>query len=132
MAGISIQNTAIKAIHTHAAAAHPQECCGILLGEGDCIVKAVPAANVHGSPQTHFELDPAALIGAHKAARDGGAQVLGYYHSHPAGPAEPSVTDRNMAAHDGLLWAIVGAGDLKLWRDDRDGFVAVSYCVLDG
>ena len=42
-----------------------------------------------------------------------GPQVLGYYHSHPRGPAHPSVTDRDEAAHDGLLWAIIAPGELR-------------------
>ncbi len=113
--------------------AHPQECCGILLGEGTRIAAISPARNVHPAPQTHFEIDPQALVDAHRATRAGGPHVVGYYHSHPHGPAEPSATDRAEAAHDGAIWAIVtGAGDVTFWRDDESGFVALPYSRDDG
>ncbi|MEN7538728.1 M67 family metallopeptidase [Aurantiacibacter flavus] len=113
-------------IRTHARLTAPLECCGLLLGQGSTITEACPARNVHLSPQTHFEIDPQALIDAHRAARAGGPQVLGYYHSHPRGPAEPSATDRAMAAHDGAIWAIVGQdGAIGLWRDNKQGFEAL-------
>ena len=54
---------------TEAAAAHPEEACGLLLGQGSVISQALPVRNVHGDPRSHFELDPAALIAAHRAAR---------------------------------------------------------------
>jgi len=62
--------------------------------------------------------------------RKGGPQVIGYYHSHPTGPAHPSQTDRAMAAGDGMIWAIIGAeGEITFSRDGADGFEALSYSV---
>jgi len=105
-----------------AAAAHPLEACGLLLGQGGVITAAVPVRNVHPDPARHFELDPQALIAAHRAQRAGGPQVLGYYHSHPTGLAEPSATDRACASGDGRIWAIVAAGAIGWWRDTPEGF----------
>jgi proteasome lid subunit RPN8/RPN11 len=115
-----------------AAKTHPEECCGILLGTGTHIDRAAPAANVHPDPARHFEIDPQALIDAHRGARAGGPEVIGYYHSHPTGNAEPSATDRAQAAHDGSVWAIVAGGDVTFWRDDEGGFAALSYTIVDG
>lgn len=115
----------IATLLEEAARAHPHECCGILLGEGQRIEAAVPCANVHPDPARHFEIDPAALIAAHRAARGGGAQVLGYYHSHPNGLAQPSPTDRAAASGDGRAWAIVAAGAVSWWRDGTHGFEAL-------
>ena len=105
-----------------AARAQPRECCGLLLGQGARVAAAVPARNVHASPCDHFEIDPAALIAAHRAARSGGLQVLGYYHSHPNGRTGPSPTDRAAASGDGRIWAIVAAGAVSWWRDQPGGF----------
>lgn len=116
----------------HAARSHPEEACGLLLGEGLRIVKYVPAANVHAQPRTHFEIDPIALIDAHKAARAGGSAIAGYFHSHPLGPARPSARDSAMAAHDGAVWAIWGEGDIIFWRDGSNGFAALPYRLSDG
>jgi len=112
--------------------AYPNECCGLLLGGANHIELIQPAANTHPMPQTHFEIDPAALIAAHRAQRADGPQIAGFYHSHPAGPPEPSATDSAMAAHDGKIWAIIGRGQIKFWRDDIGGFKLLSYAVTGG
>ena len=113
---IVLTREAFDRVLAEAAGALPEEACGILLGRAGCVEQAIPARNVHPSPRTHFEIDP---------------QVLGYYHSHPSGPAEPSATDRAMAAGDGSIWAIVAGGDVRCWRDDAAGFAELSYVVAD-
>lgn len=117
-----------------AAAALPHEACGILLGEGGRIVAARAARNVHPAPRTHFEIDPRALIDAHRAARAGGPEVIGYFHSHPEGPPEPSATDRASAAGDGRVWAIIApndpGADVRFWRDGEQGFTPLSFDLV--
>jgi len=131
---MQVSRSILDEIRAHAAATHPLECCGLLLGEGERITAAQPAANVHPAPRTHFEIDPAALIAAHRAARAGGPQVLGYYHSHPQGPPDPSATDQAEAAGDGRVWAIIGANEgaseVRFWRDTVSGFERLS-CTPD-
>ena len=127
---VQISETAFQAVLSHAGTAHPQECCGLLLGNANTITQTQPAANVHPNPSTHFEIDPAVLIAAHKAAREGGPQVIGYYHSHPNGAVEPSATDRAQAAHDGTVWAIVAGGEVRFFRDGEERFEALSYQVV--
>lgn len=127
---VLVTSDLIDQLVREAARTHPQECCGIMLGTGQHITELIPAANVHPAPTTHFEIDPQALIAAHRTARGGGPQVVGYYHSHPRGPAQPSTTDRAEAAHDGAIWAIVaGEGVVTFWRDDESGFVALPYSL---
>jgi len=128
---IELTRAALKRIAEEAVLAFPNEACGILLGFGDRIEQAQPAGNIHPTPRTHFEIDSQALIDAHRAARQGGPEVLGYYHSHPAGGAEPSATDREQAAGDGRVWAIVADGGVAFWRDDEHGFAKLSYRLAD-
>ena len=109
----------------------PNECCGILLGRESVIEEALPATNVAPDPLRRFEIDPQALVDAHRAARSGGRAVLGYFHSHPRGPPEPSATDRAEAAHDGSIWAIAAEGGVAFWRDEEAGFEPLSYTVED-
>ncbi|MEJ7927628.1 M67 family metallopeptidase [Sphingobium sp. AN641] len=98
------------------AAAQPTEICGLLLGCGDRIDAILPAGNVAPDPARHFELDPAVLIGAHRAARQGGPAIVGHYHSHPSGVAVPSALDAASAAPDEGIWMIVAAQDVRIWR----------------
>ena len=120
-----------------AAKAAPDEACGLLLGaigaDGtERITHTIAAANVAPDPARHFEIDPAALIAAHRAERQGGPVLLGYYHSHPTGCASPSVTDTLMAGHDGRIWAIVAGGAVQFWRDASGGFYRLSTSADEG
>lgn len=113
--------------------AFPREACGILLGTQSRVEHFIPADNVHQSPETRFEIDPGTLIDAFRAARNGGPEVVGYFHSHPAGPAEPSRTDRALSAGDGKIWAIMGQdGRIGWFRAVKSGFVPLSYELAEG
>jgi len=129
---VSLTSAAHATILAVAQEAHPHEACGLLLGQASHIETALPTANVHPEPLRHFEIDPAALIDAHKAARAGGPDVLGYFHSHPNGLARPSATDAALASGDGRIWAIAASGVVTLWRDGPSGFEPLSYAVKDG
>jgi desampylase len=129
---IEVTSGTIATLLEEATRAHPRECCGLLLGMGERIALAQPAANVHPEPERHFEIDPKALVVAHRAVRAGGLELLGYYHSHPNGRAEPSAADRASASGDGRIWAIVAGGAVSWWRDTPQGFVALPSRVVGG
>jgi len=119
---LEVTSGTIATLGEEAQHAAPHECCGLLLGRAGRIEQALRCANVHAQPASHFEIDPAVLIAAHKAARAGGPMVLGYYHSHPNGRAQPSATDRADAARDGRIHAIIANGSVSWWRDSPQGF----------
>lgn len=129
---IVLTRALLERLLTEAQRALPCECCGLLLGTNARIEHVQPARNVHSVPQSHFEIDPQALVDALRTARQDGPEVLGYYHSHPTGLAKPSATDREQAAGDGRIWAIVADGDVAFWRDGEDGFAALSYSLAGG
>lgn len=124
---LEVTSGTIATLLEEATRAHPRECCGLLLGKDRRVAMARPAANVHPEPERHFEIDPKALIAAHRAQRAGGLEVLGYYHSHPNGRAEPSPEDRMQASGDGRVWAIIAGGEVTWWRDWPDRFEPLSY-----
>ena len=126
---LEVSTAILDAMLAEAARAHPRECCGILLGERSVIADLLRADNVHRDPAKHFEIDPQALVDAHRAARAGGPQVLGYYHSHPNGLERPSSRDLDMAARDGAVWAIIAAGGATFWRLGDAGFSALPYVL---
>ena len=112
--------------------AAPEEACGLLLGADGVVSEARRCANVAADPRRFFELDPVALIAAHRAERGGGPALIGYWHSHPSGVAEPSAEDQRQASGDGKVWTIVALGEVRFWRDAPQGFVALSYALSDG
>jgi proteasome lid subunit RPN8/RPN11 len=106
-----------SAIGEHGRAAYPEECCGALLGrsdEGAARVEVVrPIANVRADERRRrFLVDPREYLAAERAARERGLELLGFYHSHPDHPAEPSRFDR-LHAWPNLHYAIlaVSAGE---------------------
>jgi proteasome lid subunit RPN8/RPN11 len=103
-----------------ADASRHEEVCGLLLGDGERIDAILPAANVAEDPRTAFEVDPAVLLAAHRAARLGGPQIVGCYHSHPNGSATPSPADA-AAAVPGQYWLILAGGQARLYRAGKDG-----------
>ncbi|MEO6718332.1 MAG: M67 family metallopeptidase [Novosphingobium sp.] len=127
---IEVTSGTIATLLQEAAKAWPLECCGLLLGRDGKIGTVLPAANVAPDPARHFEIDPAALLAAHRSARRGGPELLGYYHSHPAGHPVPSATDCEHASGDRRIWAIIANGDVAFWRDGEGGFAALGYTVV--
>lgn len=126
---IAVTSSVLDALLGEVRAAHPHEACGLLFGTDGAITAHRAALNVHPHPATHFEIDPQALVDAHRTMRRGGPRLVGYYHSHPAGPPEPSETDRAQAARDGMVWAIIGEGRMELWRAGEHGFEVLPYRV---
>ncbi len=128
--GLGVEARVIEAIKDHATECAPLECCGLLLGKGERIDAASRAANVADDPARRFEIDPMALLAAHKAARAGGPELLGYYHSHPQGHPVPSATDCEHSSGDGKVWAIVAGDKVTFWRDGEQGFEPVDHRVM--
>ncbi|MBR9972176.1 M67 family metallopeptidase [Magnetospirillum sp. J10] len=100
-----------------AEAAFPAEACGLIIGRGKGqlirVTRVVPAENLLAETPDRFELDPATRIAVEKDLRDSGTKdrIIGHYHSHTDGTAEPSATDRAMAFEPEMAWLIVGVLD---------------------
>ena len=129
-----ISTALLDDIRTFARNSAPHECCGLLLGDFESVSKCArvmqlrPATNIAAQPLHRFEIDPAVLIAAHRAARDGGPAIIGHYHSHPSGLALPSAVDAAMAQRDGEVWIIVGGdGAITAWRAVMPGTSAALH-----
>lgn len=113
----------ITELEARAAASPGTEICGLLLGAHNRVEAIEPARNVAANPATHFEIDPAVLIAAHRRARDGELSVIGHYHSHPNGRIGPSPADEAMAAGDGAYWLILSGDSMSAWLATDKGLV---------
>ena len=95
---------------TAAETAYPNEACALLEGtvaEHGIIVSRIHLAqNVAVAPATHFEVDPRLILRLHRELRDGPTRVVGVWHSHTNGRAQPSATDLAMAFEPSLIWVI--------------------------
>ena len=131
---IQISRATIDAIVAHARQAAPAECCGLLLGTGNMVAVAVRARNIAHDPTRRFEIDPQDHIDARRDARALGLTVLGFYHSHPRAPAEPSPTDLAEASYPDHLYLIVSlaaaAPHLGLFRLERGNFQTTAFVTV--
>ena len=122
----------LRAIEAAAEKAYPEEACGLLVGRCEpgvgVRVSAVEAsANVAEPPRARrFEVDPKLRLRLERALRDGPEAIVGVYHSHPDGSAEPSETDIAMIFEPAMVWLITAvdagrAGATTAWRPMEDG-----------
>ncbi|MDX2145309.1 MAG: M67 family metallopeptidase [Rhodospirillaceae bacterium] len=91
----------------HARAEAPRECCGLLVGQGLRVTRAVPTANIAAEPTRRFEIDPQRQFDLLRAVRGTAEEVIGHYHSHPGAAPEPSAHDLAMAHDPEAVWVIV-------------------------
>ena len=118
-----------EAIRRHAVDAYPHECCGALIGRAGMVTDAFALPNTtEEGPRRRFLVRPTDYREAERRAAAVGAELLGFYHSHPDHPAVPSPYDLDHA-WPFFSYVIVsvresGAGDMTSWRlnDDRSAF----------
>jgi proteasome lid subunit RPN8/RPN11 len=112
-------------LRRQAASAYPEECCGVLLGTaaagGDHVREARACANARSGARGRYAIAAHDLIAAQRDARERGLLILGFYHSHPDHPPEPSATDLAEAYWEDCCYVIVattaaGAGEIRAWR----------------
>lgn len=135
MSRLRIGEDVLDAIRRHAAETYPDECCGALIGHAQSqesapsVQAVVPLANTtEEGPRRRFLVRPADYRAAEARARASGAQLLGFYHSHPDHPARPSEYDLDHAWPN-LSYVIVAVehgrpGAVASWRlrGDRTTF----------
>ncbi|MDR2643589.1 MAG: M67 family metallopeptidase [Planctomycetaceae bacterium] len=86
-------------MNRHAESEYPNECCGAVLGrfENDkkTVQQILPISNMREPEAKHnrFLIRPEEFLHCEKTARKSGLDVIGFYHSHPDHPAEPSQYD---------------------------------------
>jgi len=98
------------AIIAHARHGYPDEICGLISGREGQAVELHPGRNVSATPRTTFELDVDTLALQIQFA-DEGLDLVGIYHSHPAGPDVPSATDVARSYYPEAVYLICSMAD---------------------
>lgn len=86
--------------------------CGLLAGrrEGDAhvVTRSFRVRNAHPRPVGEYLLEPQEQLRLTLHVEDDlGLEVVGFYHSHPAGPARFSATDAARASWPGVSYFLV-------------------------
>ena len=104
------------AIRAHGAEAYPEEGCGFLLGaveDGTNVVRAIRRVDNRQDEnrERRYLITPADYREAQREAAAEDLDIVGFYHSHPDHPAEPSETDLEQATFPGYTYVIVAVHD---------------------
>jgi len=118
-----------RAIRGHGQETYPHECCGALLGRAAGVTDLVALPNTtEEGPRRRFLVRPSDYRLAERRATELGAELVGFYHSHPDHPARPSQYDLDHAwptfAYIIVAVAQGAATDMTVWylKDDRSSF----------
>jgi len=130
MKSVALPEVLRRQILEEARAALPGECCGLVEGflESDAyrVTALHPARNLAAKPD-RFEIASEDHFQAFKAARAGGHSLIGCYHSHPNGRAEPSAADKAGGGEENFLWLIAAGESLQAFVYRRGEFSAVGW-----
>jgi len=126
---IELNEKVDAAIRAHGQETYPNECCGALIGKSGVVSETLALPNMTDEgPRTRFRVTPNDYRAAEKRAGEAGAELLGFYHSHPDHPARPSQYDLDHA-WPFFSYVIVSvrqgvSGDMTSWRlrEDRSVF----------
>lgn len=84
---------------THVDAQAPLEACGLLAGLDSKVESVIEVAN-QAQSAVQFVMEPIGQLKAFEWMESNGMELIGIFHSHPAGPEIPSPTDIKEAAYD--------------------------------
>jgi cysteine synthase B len=126
---VMLDETVIEAIRDHGKQTYPHECCGALIGLDGQVSEALALPNTtEEGPRRRFLVRPEDYRAAESRAAEGRRELLGFYHSHPDHPAQPSQYDLDHALPF-FSYVIVSVREgepreMRSWRlrDDRSQF----------
>lgn len=96
---LTITDEQWRDMQNHVERVAPLEACGLLAGKKDRVEKVIPVRNQAESP-ARFVMDPYEQLKAFDWIDSNGLDLLGIFHSHPAGPETASPTDIAEAAYE--------------------------------
>jgi proteasome lid subunit RPN8/RPN11 len=97
---------------THVDSHAPLEACGLLVGLNSKVESVIEVTN-QAQSTVRFMMDPIEQLKAFEWIEDNGLDLVGIFHSHPAGPETVSPTDIAEAAY-AVVHVILARGD-ALW-----------------
>jgi cysteine synthase B len=127
---LSLPDDVRAAIRVHGVETFPDECCGVIVGQAPGKISAAWRFDNTTSLDRNrrFLIGPDDYRHAEARAANEHVEVLGFYHSHPNHPAEPSAFDLDHAWPN-LSYVIVSMRDrvpreMRSWRLrlDRSGY----------
>jgi len=110
----------------------PLEACGLLAGKDSTVKKIFMVKNQAGS-EVRYAMDPIEQLNAFEQIESDGLDLLGIFHSHPAGPEIVSQTDIAEAYYS-VVYIVLSRKDDQ-WNTrgfwiENGAFHEVDLCVI--
>eukprot|EP01047_Picozoa_sp_COSAG01_P015471 COSAG01_NODE_775_length_13698_cov_60.191632_8_plen_150_part_00 len=132
---INLSRTLFTDLCRHGQEAYPEECCGAMLGQIDVKTQTkhvTQLVRIENSSEENrhrrFAVTPKDYMQLERQAMRDGLALLGFYHTHPDHPCEPSETDLK---HAWPVFSYIILSVLKgeastcrsfLLKEDKSGF----------
>ena len=131
--GLSLPNDFARLLLAHARLSLPNEACALLSGDSRRgRVTAVHLARNRLASPYRYDVDPVDLVRIVHRIEASDVELLGIFHSHPAGPAMPSPTDVREARYPVVhLVADPSNGELRAWRIESGAAYEVTLIIGD-
>ncbi len=94
-----VTESQLREMQDHVERMAPLEACGLLAGKNERVEKIIPVRNQAESP-VRFVMDPYEQLRAFQWMDDNHLDLIGIFHSHPAGPETASPVDIAEAAYE--------------------------------
>ena len=94
-----------KILLDHTCKEEPNEACAILYGNNNIVKEIWLTNNIDSSP-TEFTLSPEQTLEMYRKCDELNLEVIGIFHSHPKGEAQPSNTDKKFMENNPYVWII--------------------------
>lgn len=110
---LSLDDQIRQAILAHAGNCAPDECCGLLAADPAGTIRfAYPLTNADPSPVS-YTIDPEEHFRAMRHSESLGWQIAGVFHSHPHGPATPSMVDVLAASEPDWIYLVASPEEIR-------------------
>ncbi|MGA7192485.1 MAG: M67 family metallopeptidase [Anaerolineales bacterium] len=118
----------------HVQAQAPLEACGLLAGKNNWVEKVLLIGN-QAKSRLRFRMNPEEQLEAFKWIDSNGLDLIGIFHSHPAGPETVSATDIEEAAYPviQIIWSRLKGDWIAhgFWIENKQA-TEVTLKIIDG
>jgi len=98
MQSLTLKQEQLQQMIAHVSSHAPLEACGLLAGRNSKVEAVLEVTN-QAQSEVRFVMDPIEQLNAFEWIESNGLDLIGIFHSHPAGPETVSPTDIADAAY---------------------------------
>ena len=113
----------------------PEEACGFIVGNDNCLTTMLPIKNVATDPEHVFKMEPSEQAAALHHIHTHKYDFVTMYHSHPNSPARPSPTDIAKSHRLNIPMLIISFAnktpEIGIWEVSKDEIQRIELVIND-